>query len=87
MTKSDLSQKIASITGVDKQTVEHVLNVERNVIIETLQSGEELFSRGFGSFLIKERAARHARNIKEGTIIQVPAKKVVKFKPSFKLEE
>lgn len=86
MTKQELASKIASISGVDKQTVEHVLNVERDVITETLQSGEEVFSRGFGSFTIKLRAARKARNIKAGTIIDIPEKKVVKFKASFKLE-
>lgn len=83
MTKSDLAVKIAEISGIEKKTVEHILNVERDVIIETLQSGEDIFSRGFGTFTIKERAARKARNISAGTVIDVPAKKVVKFKSSF----
>ena len=82
MTKSDLAVKIAEISGIEKKTVEHILNVERDVIIETLQSGEDIFSRGFGTFTIKERAARKARNILAGTVIDVPAKKVVKFKSS-----
>lgn len=83
MTKSDLAVKIAEISGIEKKTVEHILNVERDVIIETLQSGEDIFPRGFGTFTIKERAARKARNISAGTVIDVPAKKVVKFKSSF----
>lgn len=83
MTKSDLAVKIAEISGIEKKTVEHILNVERDVIIETLQSGEDIFSRGFGTFTIKERAARKARNISAGTVIDVPAKKVVKVKSSF----
>lgn len=83
MTKSDLAVKIAEISGIEKKTVEHILNVERDVIIETLQSGEDIFSRGFGTFTIKERAARKARNISAGTVIDVPAKKVVEFKSSF----
>jgi len=81
MTKSDLAVKIAEISGIEKKTVEHILNVERDVIIETLQSGEDIFSRGFGTFT--KRAARKARNISAGTVIDVPAKKVVKFKSSF----
>lgn len=85
MTKTELAEKIAKISGVEVKVVEHVLNVERDVIIDTLQSGEEIFSRGFGSFVIKERAARKARNISAGTVINVPAKKVVKFRPAFNL--
>ena len=85
MTKQDLIKKVASITGMEKSAVEHVINVERDVIIDTLQSGEEIYSRGFGTFAIKERAARKARNILAGTIVDVPAKKVIKFRPSFDL--
>lgn len=87
MTKQDLANRIALISGVDKKTVEHILNVERDVIVDTLQSGEEVYSRGFGSFLIKTRAARKARNIHKDEMIDIPAKQVVKFKPSFKLDK
>lgn len=86
MTKKDLAIKIAEISGVEQKTVEHILNVERDVIIDTLQSGEDVFSRGFGTFTVKERAARKARNISAGMTIDIPAKKVVKFKSSFNIE-
>lgn len=85
MTKKELSAKVAEVSGVDVKTVEHILNIERDVIVETLKEGEAVFSRGFGSFAIKTRAPRQARNIHQGTVIDVPEKKVVKFKASFNL--
>jgi DNA-binding protein HU-beta len=85
MNKQELVSRVAEISGVDKKEVEHVLNVERDVIIDTLQGGEDIFNRGFGSFQIKARAARVARNPKTDEKIYVPEKKVVKFKPAFKL--
>lgn len=85
MNKQELVSRVAEISGVDKKEVEHVLNVERDVIIDTLQGGEDIFNRGFGSFQIKARAARLARNPKTDEKIYVPEKQVVKFKPAFKL--
>lgn len=86
MNKQELVARIAEVSGVDKKEVEHVLNVERDVIIDTLQGGEDIFNRGFGSFQIKARAARVARNPKTDEKIYVPEKKVVKFKAAFKLD-
>ena len=86
MNKQELVARIAEVSGVDKKTTEHVLNVERDVIIDVLQGGEDIFNRGFGSFQIKARAARVARNPKTDEKIYVPEKKVVKFKPDFKLD-
>lgn len=86
MNKQELVARIAEVSGVDKKTTEHVLNVERDVIIDVLQGGDEIFNRGFGTFQIKTRAARLARNLKTNETISVPEKKVVKFKPAFKLD-
>lgn len=74
MNKQELVARIAEVSGVDKKEVEHVLNVERDVIIDTLQGGEDIFNRGFGSFQIKARAARVARNPKTDEKIYVPEK-------------
>lgn len=86
MNKQELVSKVAEISGVDKKTIEHVMNVERDVIIDTLQNGDEIYNRGFGTFRIKVRAARRARNLKTNEMIDVPEKRVVKFKPAFKLD-
>lgn len=83
MTKQDLINEIASIAGVEKKTVEHVLNVERDVMIDALQRGEEISNRGFGTFKIATRAARKARNLHTNEMIDVPEKKVIKFKAAF----
>lgn len=85
MNKQELSSKVAEISGIDKTTVDHVLNVMRDVIIDTLQGGDDIVNRGFGTFQVKVRAARKARNLHTGETIEVPEKKVVKFKPGFKL--
>lgn len=83
MTKQDLINEIVSIAGVEKKTVEHVLNVERDVMIDALQRGEEIANRGFGTFKIATHAARKARNLHTNEMIDVPEKKVVKFKAAF----
>ncbi len=83
MTKQDLINQVAEVSGVDKKTVEHVLNVERDVMIEALKNGEEISTRGFGTFKIATRAARKARNLHTNEMIDVPEKKVLKFKAAF----
>ena len=79
MNKSDLSKKVAADLGLTQVESARILNHLFDEIVSQVQAGEKVTIQGFGSFALKERAARMA--VKPGTTekIQVPAKKVVKF--------
>ncbi|MBO4646141.1 MAG: integration host factor subunit beta [Bacteroidales bacterium] len=81
MTKAELVRQIADATGISADVVLTVVENEMTVIKNTLTAGESIFLRGFGTFTIKERAAKTARNISAGTSMDVPAHKVPAFKP------
>ena len=81
MTKADLVQEISKETGVDKQTVLAVVESFKEVVKNSLESGEPVYLRGFGSFILKKRAEKTARNISKNTTIVIPAHNVPHFKP------
>jgi len=87
MTKADIIDKIAKETGMEKVRVSKILESFMNNVKTSINKGESVYLRGFGSFVIKERAQKTARNIRANTTIIVPACKVPAFKPSkdFKL--
>ncbi len=81
MKKSKLIEKIIEeFPEIDKKTVATVVNGTFEAMIEALKNGERIEIRGLGSFKVKTRAAKIARNPKTGEKIQVPSKKVVHFK-------
>ena len=82
MTKADLVLKIADRTGVEKQVVQQVVEGMMESIKNSMINGEEVFLRGFGSFIIKRRARKPARNISKNTTIIIPARNVPAFKPA-----
>ncbi len=82
MTKADIVKQIADQTGVEKSTVLAVVEGMMNSIKDSMCNGEPVYVRGFGSFIIKERAEKTARNISKGTTIKVPAHKIPAFKAS-----
>ena len=82
MTKADLVHEISRDTGVDKQTVLAVVESMKDVIKKSLASGEPVFLRGFGSFIVKKRAAKTARNISKNTTIVIPEHNAPSFKPA-----
>lgn len=82
MTKADLVQEISKETGVDKQTVLAVVESFKEVVKNSLESGEPVYLRGFGSFILKKRAEKTARNISKNTTIVIPAHNVPHFKPA-----
>ncbi len=82
MTKADLVQNIADKTGLDKKDVQSVLDYFMDEVKTSLKSGENVYLRGFGSFVVKYRAEKTARNIKKNISIKVPAHYVPSFKPS-----
>lgn len=87
MKKSDLIEKVAENTGVSKKHTEEVINEFVEVVKEALKAGEEVKLVGFGNFEIKEQGERTARDPRDpNKVINIPAKRVVKFKISKKLK-
>lgn len=82
MTKAEIVSEIASKTGIDKREVLMVVESLMNTIKTTMTNGEEVFLRGFGSFIIKRRAEKTARNISKNTTMIVPAHNIPAFKPA-----
>lgn len=82
MTKADVVREIAAKTGVEKQVVMQVVEGMMECIRESMINGEEVFLRGFGSFIIKRRAEKVARNISKNTSIVIPAHNIPAFKPA-----
>ncbi len=82
MTKAELVSKVAMQTGYDKTTILNVLESGMGVIKKSVASGENVYLRGFGSFITKVRAEKIARNITKSTSIVVPEHKIPAFKPA-----
>jgi DNA-binding protein HU-beta len=82
MKKKDLISEISKNTGIEQIAVHAVLDQFTALVKEKVADGETVVFRGFGSFLIKKRAARVARNIQKNKTIMVPAKKIAYFRPS-----
>jgi integration host factor subunit beta len=88
MTKSELVDKIVEANGVlTRKESEMVVNIVFDSMGEALKKGEKVEIRGFGSFTIRERGAREARNPKSGDVVNIPAKKVPFFKTGKELRE
>jgi integration host factor subunit beta len=86
MTKADLVEDISRVTGLNKKDTSIIVNEVINNICRALAEGDKVELRGFGSFKVKERRARQARNPRTGAGVQVPAKLVPFFKASNELK-
>jgi DNA-binding protein HU-beta len=82
MTKADVVNEIADRTGIEKAEVQTTVEAFMNVIKGSLENGENVYLRGFGSFVIKKRAKKTGRNILKNTTIEIPAHNIPSFKPS-----
>lgn len=82
MTKADIVKEISEQTGIEKQVAQKVVEGMMDSIRNSMIDGNQVFLRGFGSFIIKQRAEKTARNITKGTTIKVPAHRIPAFKPS-----
>ena len=87
MTKSDIISEVAQGTGLTKVEIEAVLDGLILSISESLKRGERVDIRGFGSFLVKQRAARDARNPATREIVKLKERFVPAFKVSKLLKE
>lgn len=82
MTKAEIASQIAKTTGIDKASVVTVIEQLMSVVKDSLAHGENVYLRGFGSFIVKQRAAKPARNISKNTTLVIPAHNIPAFKPA-----
>lgn len=82
MTKAEICAEISRQTGLERAAVVTVVEKFMEVVKDSMAGGENVYLRGFGTFDIKERAEKTARNISKGETIIVPAHKIPHFKPS-----
>lgn len=82
MTKAEIVAEISAKTGIEKQCVFTVIEGLMETIKTSMIDGNEVYLRGFGSFIIKHRAEKTARNISKNTTMIVPAHNIPAFKPA-----
>ena len=82
MTKADIVAEIAEKTGLEKVDVQTTVEAFMKEVKGSLEGGENVYLRGFGSFIIKERAKKTGRNISKNTTIIIPAHNIPSFKPA-----
>jgi DNA-binding protein HU-beta len=82
MTKADIVAEIAEKTGVEKVAVQVTVEAFMNSIRESLENGNNVYLRGFGSFIVKKRAEKTGRNISKNQAIIIPAHYIPSFKPA-----
>ena len=87
MTKAELVEDVARAAELTKKDAERLVEIVYESIIDTLNQGEKIELRGFGSFRVRERGARRGRNPKTGDPVDIPAKRVPYFKPGKELKE
>lgn len=87
MNKRDLIRKTAEETGLSQKDCEAVINALFDTIRKTVESGEKVQIIGFGTFELRARAARTARNPRTGEAVEVPARRVPVFKPGAELKQ
>jgi DNA-binding protein HU-beta len=82
MTKAEIVAEIANKTGIEKVAVQAVVESFMDTVKNSMVNGENVYLRGFGSFIIKERAEKTGRNISRNTTIIIPAHNIPAFKPA-----
>ena len=87
LTKADLIEEVLRITELPRKESESIVETIFDSIIQSLQQGQKIEIRGFGSFRTRERRGRVGRNPKTGAKVEVPAKKIPFFKPSKELKD
>ncbi len=82
MTKADIVNEVAKATGFEKTQVLATIEEFTNVVKGSLVAGNPVYMRGFGSFIIKHRAQKTARNITRKSTMTIPAHDIPAFKPA-----
>ncbi len=82
MTKADIVNAISENTGIEKMVVQKTVEAFMESVKGSLINGEDVFLRGFGSFVVKTRAEKTARDMAKNTTITIPAHNIPAFKPA-----
>lgn len=82
MTKADIVAEISDKTGIEKVAVQVTVEAFMNTIKNSMSKGDNVYLRGFGSFIVKKRAEKTGRNISKNTTIIIPAHNIPSFKPA-----
>ncbi len=82
MTKADIVNEISKSTGIEKLMVQKTVEAFMDSVKDSLKNGDNVYLRGFGSFIVKKRAEKTARNISKNTTIKIPAHYIPAFKPA-----
>ncbi len=82
MTKAEIASEVAKTSGIDKAAVVTVIEQFMAVVKDSLAHGGNVYLRGFGSFVVKQRAEKTARNISQNTTLIIPAHNIPAFKPA-----
>ena len=82
MTKAEIVNDISKKTGIDKATVLTTVEAFMSSVKGSIENGENVYLRGFGSFILKKRAKKTARNITKNTTIIIPEHNIPAFKPA-----
>jgi DNA-binding protein HU-beta len=82
MTKADIVSNISDKLGVDRADVQATVEKFMKEVKISLEKGENVYLRGFGSFIIKTRAEKTGRNISQNTALKIPAHNIPSFKPA-----
>jgi DNA-binding protein HU-beta len=84
MTKADIVNEISKKTGIEKVTVQKTVEAFMESVKDSLVNNQNVYLRGFGSFIVKKRAEKKARNISKNTTIVIPEHNIPSFRPSKK---
>ena len=87
MTKADIVNEISNKTGIEKVSVQEIVEGFMESVKEFMIDGQNVYLRGFGSFIVKKRAQKKARNITKNKEIIIPEHYIPSFKPSDKFAE
>jgi len=82
MTKADIVNEVSKSTGIEKVTVQKTVEAFMEAVKTSLSKNENVYLRGFGSFIVKKRAKKTARNISKNTTIIIPEHFIPAFKPA-----
>lgn len=82
MTKAEIVSNISEKTGIEKADVLATVEAFMEDVKNSLEKGDNVYLRGFGSFIIKTRAEKTGRNISKNTTIKIPAHNIPSFKPA-----
>ncbi|MDP4282415.1 MAG: HU family DNA-binding protein [Bacteroidota bacterium] len=82
MTKAEIVAEIASKTGIEKVAVQATVEAFMETLKNSMVNGQNVYLRGFGSFIIKKRAEKTGRNISKNTTIIIPSHNIPAFKPA-----